>query len=84
MMNKRSCSTLFPGLPFIIMFRPGWLTIGHAFRVQKQFTLEPIQLGLLELVDPDGNVYVLQAHEEQFPLESLSQLDEQLKKLPKG
>jgi hypothetical protein len=37
-----------------------------------------------ELVDPDGNVYVLQAHEEQFPLESLPKLGEKLKKLPKG
>jgi|SRR5215467_946223 len=36
-----------------------------------------------ELVDPDGNVYVLQAHEEKFPIDSLSKLGEQLK-LPKG
>jgi hypothetical protein len=32
-----------------------------------------------ELVDPDGNVYVLQAHEEQFPIESLDRLGEKLK-----
>jgi hypothetical protein len=37
-----------------------------------------------ELVDPDGNVYVMQAHEEQFPIESLPQLGERLKKLPEG
>jgi hypothetical protein len=37
-----------------------------------------------ELVDPDGNIYVMQAHEERFPLESLPKLGEQLKKLPKG
>jgi hypothetical protein len=37
-----------------------------------------------ELVDPDGNVYVLQAHEEQFPIESLPKLGEKLKKLPRG
>jgi len=36
-----------------------------------------------ELVDPDGNVYVLQAHEEKFPINSLAKLGEQLK-LPKG
>ena len=36
-----------------------------------------------ELVDPDGNVYVLQAHEEKFPIDSLVKLGEQLK-LPKG
>ena len=36
-----------------------------------------------ELVDPNGNVYVLQAHEEKFPLDSLAKLGEQLK-LPKG
>jgi hypothetical protein len=36
-----------------------------------------------ELVDPDGNVYVLQAHEERFPIDSLAKLGEQLK-LPKG
>jgi hypothetical protein len=37
-----------------------------------------------ELVDPDGNVYVMQAHDERFPMESLSKLGEQLKKLPQG
>ena len=37
-----------------------------------------------EIVDADGNVYVLQAHEEQFTLESLPKLGEKLKKLPKG
>jgi hypothetical protein len=37
-----------------------------------------------ELVDPDGNVYVMQAHEEQFPIDSLPKLGEKLKKLPKG
>jgi hypothetical protein len=37
-----------------------------------------------EIVDSDGHVYVLQAHEEQFPLESLPQLGEKLTKLPKG
>ena len=36
-----------------------------------------------ELVDPDGHVYVLQAHEERFPIESLATLSEQLK-LPNG
>jgi hypothetical protein len=37
-----------------------------------------------EIVDADGNVYVLQAHEEQFTLESLPKLGEKLKKLPEG
>jgi hypothetical protein len=32
-----------------------------------------------ELVDPDGNVYVLQAREERFPIDSLAKLNEQLK-----
>ncbi len=36
-----------------------------------------------ELIDPDGNVYVLQAHEEKFPIETLAKLGEKLK-LPKG
>jgi hypothetical protein len=36
-----------------------------------------------ELVDPDGNVYVLQAHEEKFPIETLAKLGEKLK-LPKS
>src|SRR5260370_21575555 len=36
-----------------------------------------------ELVDPDGNVYVLQAHEEQFPIDSLAKLGERLR-LPQG
>jgi hypothetical protein len=37
-----------------------------------------------ELVDPEGNEYVLQAHDEQFPIDSLPKLGEKLKKLPKG
>jgi len=37
-----------------------------------------------ELVDPDGNAYVLQARDERFPIESLPKLGEQLKKLPTG
>jgi hypothetical protein len=36
-----------------------------------------------ELVDPDGNIYVLQAHEERFRLDSLTNLGEMLN-LPKG
>jgi len=36
-----------------------------------------------ELIDPDGNVYVLQAREERFPIDSLQNLGEQLK-LPTG
>ena len=36
-----------------------------------------------ELIDPDGNVYVLQAHEAKFPTETLAKLGEKLK-LPKG
>jgi hypothetical protein len=39
---------------------------------------------IYELVDPDGNIYVMQARDERFPLESLPKLGEQLKKLPKG
>jgi hypothetical protein len=38
---------------------------------------------VFELVDPDGNVYVMQAHEEKFPLESLAKLGEQMT-LPTG
>ena len=37
-----------------------------------------------ELVDPDGNIYVLQAHDQHFPMESLPQLGEHLKALPEG
>ena len=29
---------------------------------------------VFELVDPDGHAYVLQAREEQFPIESLAKL----------
>jgi hypothetical protein len=36
-----------------------------------------------ELIDPDSNVYVLQAHEAKFPTETLAKLGEKLK-LPKG
>jgi len=38
---------------------------------------------VFELIDPDENVYVLQAHDEQFTIESLAKLGDKLK-LPKG
>ncbi len=37
-----------------------------------------------ELVDADANVYVLEAHEAKFPIDSLGKLGDQLKELPKG
>ena len=37
-----------------------------------------------ELVDPEGNIYVLQAHDEAFPIESLAKLGEKMKQLPKA
>ena len=37
---------------------------------------------VFELVDPDGHVYVLQAHDERFTLESLATLGERMKLLP--
>ena len=37
-----------------------------------------------EIVDPDGNVFVLQARDEQFPVASLAKLSQQMKELPKG
>jgi hypothetical protein len=37
-----------------------------------------------ELVDSDGNIYVMQAHDARFSMESLPKLGEQLKKLPEG
>jgi hypothetical protein len=39
---------------------------------------------VFELIDPDGNSYVLQAHDEGFPMDSLPQLGERLQKLPEG
>ena len=38
---------------------------------------------VFEIVDPDGNIYVLQAHGEMFPMESLPKLGERMKKLPR-
>jgi len=38
---------------------------------------------VFELVDPDGNVYVLQARNEEFPIDSLASLGDKLT-LPKG
>jgi hypothetical protein len=37
-----------------------------------------------EIVDPDGNAFILQAHDEQFPVASLAKLGQQMKELPKG
>jgi hypothetical protein len=37
---------------------------------------------VFELIDPDGHIYVLQAHDAQFPIESLAKLGEQMKQLP--
>lgn len=34
---------------------------------------------VFELIDPDGHIYVLQAHDAQFPIESLAKLGEQMK-----
>jgi len=39
---------------------------------------------VFELVDPDGHVYVLQAHGAEQPIESLPNLGERLKNLPEG
>ena len=39
---------------------------------------------VFELVDPDGNVYVLQARNEDHPIESLATLGEKMKQLPAG
>jgi hypothetical protein len=39
---------------------------------------------VFELVDPDGHVYVLQAHDKRFTLESLKALGEQFKQLPEN
>ena len=38
---------------------------------------------VFELIDPDGHIYVLQAHDEQFHIEALPSLGEKLKHLPK-
>jgi len=39
---------------------------------------------VFELVDPDGHAYVLQARNEEFPIESLDRLGQRLKLLPNG
>ena len=39
---------------------------------------------VFELVDPDGHVYVLQAHDEEFPIESLGTLGDQMNQLSMG
>ena len=39
---------------------------------------------VFELVDPDGHVYVLQAREEEFPIESLGTLGDQMNQLSMG
>jgi hypothetical protein len=33
---------------------------------------------VFELIDPDGHIYVLHAHDAQFPIESLAKLGEQM------
>jgi len=57
-------------------------TIFEPKKVQKQIFAKDSPV--FELVDPDGNIYVLQAHKEEFPIVSLSNLGERMKKLPKG
>jgi hypothetical protein len=37
-----------------------------------------------ELVDPDGHIYVMQAHDERFSFDCLQKLGNQLKGLPRG
>ena len=37
-----------------------------------------------EIVDPDGNGYVLQGRKDHVPMESLATLGQQMKQLPKG
>jgi hypothetical protein len=39
---------------------------------------------VFELVDPEGNAYVLQARDEKFPIASLPKLGETMKQIPKG
>ena len=39
---------------------------------------------VFEIVDPDGNIYVLQAHGKMFPMELLPNLGERMEKLPEG
>ena len=39
---------------------------------------------VFELVDPEGNAYVMQAHHHQFSMESLATLGQQMSKLPDG
>lgn len=39
---------------------------------------------IYEMLDTDGNVWVLQAHDTQFPMESLGDLEAQMKLLPEG
>ncbi|MEA3412880.1 MAG: hypothetical protein U9R74_15275, partial [Pseudomonadota bacterium] len=39
---------------------------------------------VFELVDPDGHVYVLQAHDEAFPMESLPDFGKKMTQLPEG
>jgi hypothetical protein len=39
---------------------------------------------VFELIDPGGNAYVLQAHDEQFRMETLANLGEQMHKVPNG
>lgn len=37
-----------------------------------------------ELIDPDGNNYVMEAHDEQHPMTSLATMGDEMKKLPAG
>jgi hypothetical protein len=57
-------------------------TVFNPKKTQKM--VYPKGKAVFELVDPDGNAYVMQAHEEKFPLESLAKLGEQMKQLPAG
>ena len=57
-------------------------TVFNPIKVQKQVYAKGKPV--FELVDPNGNIYVMQAHDERFPMESLPKLGERMTKLPEG
>src|SRR5262245_4812190 len=92
-MAKIEVSSLQGWIPLEYKPNPRANHIGRKASVTPQYPRSPCRKrrtgwsmprvkSVFELMDPDGHIYVLQAYDGQFPIESLAKLGEQMKQLP--